>query len=91
MPLASKQPPECYMKMPYYCVRSISPTAPEEAFWVRAKSADIARQLVALNVSWARAARDGRLFRCYQDETKKPPAGMIHSDHRGPIPIALLG
>jgi hypothetical protein len=77
--------------MPYYCVRSISLTAPLATYWVWAESADMARKLVALNVSGAISACDGRAFQCYEDETKKPPAGVIYSDIGDPITISFPG
>jgi hypothetical protein len=71
--------------MPYY------PRPPAVAYWVWADSADIARELVALNVGGAISARDGRVFQCYENDTMKPPPGIIYSDSRGPIPISFLG
>jgi hypothetical protein len=51
----------------------------------------MARKLVALNVSGAISACDGRAFQCYEDETKKPPAGVIYSDIGDPITISFPG
>jgi hypothetical protein len=58
-------------------------------YWVQANSADVARTLVALNVAAAIDARDETLFDCIQDDTRKPPAGLICSDTEGPIAIKV--
>ena len=73
--------------MPYYCVQSRSQAGPMRTYWVRAKSAALARALVALNVPSAANARDAELFDCLLDDTKTPPEGLIYSDSEGPITI----
>jgi len=77
--------------MPYYCVQSRSNTGAMQTYWIHAESPQTARKLVALNVPWASAARDSKLFDCLEDDTKTPPPGMIYSDTRGPLPILILG
>jgi hypothetical protein len=76
--------------MPYYCVQSRASTGPMQTYWVHADSPNAARGMVALNVSGANTARDNKLFDCFEDDTKRPPSGMIYSDTRGPIPIMIL-
>ena len=77
--------------MPYYCVQSRSQAGPMRTYWVQAKSAALARTLVALNVATAVEARDETLFDCIQDDTRKPPAGLIYSDTERPIAIKVSG
>jgi hypothetical protein len=74
--------------MPCYCVQSRAEAGP--AFWVHAASKDLARKLVALNVSDAVDARNERLFDCFPDDTKTPPAGLIYRDGGAPITIAVF-
>ena len=47
--------------MPYYCVQSRTQAGPMRTYWVQAKSAALARTLVALNVA---AAVDAVMRRC---------------------------
>jgi hypothetical protein len=77
--------------MPYYCVQSRSQAGPMRTYWVQAKSAALARMLVALNVAAAVDARDETLFDCILDDTRKPPAGLIYSDTERPIAIKVFG
>jgi hypothetical protein len=77
--------------MSYYCVQSRSQAGPIRTYWVQAKSAALARTLVALNVAAAVDARDETLFDCIQDDTRKPPAGLIYSDTERPIAIKVSG
>ena len=88
--------------MPYYCVQSRPQAGPMRTYWVQAKSADLARTLVgemhyraaaalALNIAAAVDARDETLFDCIQDDTRKPPAGLIYSDTERPIAIKVSG
>jgi hypothetical protein len=51
----------------------------------------LARTLVALNVAAAVDARDETPFDCTQDDTRKPPAGLIYRDAEGPIAIKVSG
>ena len=60
-------------------------------YWVQADSTKAARTLVALNVAAAVEARDETLFDCIQDDTRKPPTGLIYSDTEKPIAIKALG
>jgi hypothetical protein len=76
--------------MPYYCGQSRATTGPMQTYWVHADSCKAARALVALNVPDTQAARNDRLFDCFEDDTKTPPPGMIYSDTRGPVPIMIL-
>ena len=76
--------------MAYYCVQSRSEAGPMRTYWVLAKSAQLARTLVALSVPAAVDARDEKLFDCMPDDTKTPPAGLIYSDTGGPIPIKVV-
>ena len=76
--------------MPCYCVQSRAEAGPMQTFWVHAASKDSARKLVALNISEAVDARNERLFDCFPDETKRPPAGLIYRDGGAPITIAVF-
>lgn len=77
--------------MSYYCVQSRSQAGPMRTYWVQAKSAALARTLVALNVAAAVDARNETLFDCISDDTRKPPAGLIYSDTERPIAIKVFG
>lgn len=77
--------------MAYFCVQSRATAGPMRTYWVQAKSAALARMLVALNVAAAVDARDESLFDCIQDDTRKPPAGLIYSDTERPIAITVSG
>jgi hypothetical protein len=76
--------------MPFYCVQSRATTGPMQTYWIHADSPGTARCLVALNVPGAIMARDNKRFDCFEDDTKRPPSGMIYSDVRGPVPIMIL-
>jgi len=77
--------------MPHYCVQSRTTTGPMQVYWIYADSPMTARALVALNVLGASAARDEKLFNCFEDSTKAPPPGLIYTDVRGTIPVVILG
>ena len=77
--------------MPYFCVQSRAAAGPMRTYWVQAQSTKAARALVALNVAAAVEARDETLFDCIQDDTRKPPVGLIYSDTERPIAIKALG
>jgi hypothetical protein len=73
--------------MPYFCVQSRAGAGPMRTYWIDARSVEEARTLVAQNVLSAKDAREASLFDCIQDDTKRPPAGLIYSDNEGPITI----
>ena len=73
--------------MPYYSVQSRAGTGPMRTYWIEAESVEQARTLVALNAPAAANARDAKLFDCLEDDTKRPPEGLIYSDSDGPIAI----
>ena len=56
-------------------------------YWIDARSVEEARTLVAQNVLSAKDASEASLFDCIQDDTKRPPEGLIYSDNEGPITI----
>jgi hypothetical protein len=75
--------------MSYYSVQSRATAGPMQTFWVRAKSADDARTLIALNVPSAAGARDKKLFDCLIDDTRTPPVGLIYGDNGGSFTISI--
>lgn len=77
--------------MSYFCVQSRAAAGPRRTYWIQADSTKAARTLVALNVAAAVEARDETLFDCIQDDTRKPPAGLIYSDTERPTAIKVSG
>lgn len=60
-----------------------------EAYWVAAASPELARKLIALNITKASDAGDPTKFECVLNSHQQPPEGIIHCSHFGPLAIAV--